>query len=144
MYRTMTWEEFETTYKPIKNHLTKHDELHFETYGEEQDYVFEQPNENVWTEVDGDGGCYITAGRHSVNRMQYYITEKSWDDENQEVVIQLYKDCDTCGCSGGDGTTDDNEPCPECTDKYDEYNIYPERTDLIEIFGEEYANAEVR
>lgn len=146
MYRTMTWQEFEDTYKPILNKITKYPsdtQLAFETYGEEQDYVLAQPNENVWTEVDGDGGCYIIAGKHFVNRFQYYITEKPWDNENQEVVIQVYKDCDECGCSGGDGTTDDGEPCANCTDKYDDFNIYPERTDLIEIYGEEYANEQV-
>ena len=146
MYRTMTWQEFEDTYKPILNKITKYPsdtQLAFETYGEEQDYVLAQPNENVWTEVDGDGGCYIVAGKHFVNRFQYYITEKPWDNENQEVVIQVYKDCDECGCSGGDGTTDDGEPCANCTDKYDDFNIYPERTDLIEIYGEEYANEQV-
>lgn len=146
MYRTMTWQEFEDTYKPILNKITKYPsdtQLAFETYGEEQDYVLAQPNENVWTEVDGDGGCYIIAGKHFVNRFQYYITEKPWDNENQEVVIQVYKDCDECGCSGGDGTTDDGEPCTNCTDKYDDFNIYPERTDLIEIYGEEYANEQV-
>jgi hypothetical protein len=141
----MTWEEFEQHYKPIKNSITKYPsdtQLAFETYGEEQDYVYAQPNENVWTEVDGDGGSFILAGRHFVNRFQYYITEKPWDDENQEVVIQLYKDCDECGCSGGDNELETGIPCPTCTDKHDEYNIYPDRKDLVEIYGEE-ANEQV-
>lgn len=147
MYRTMTWEEFETTYKPIKNSITKYPsdtQLAFETYGEEQEFVFAQPDNVVWTEVDGDGGCYIIAGKHFVNRIQYYVTEVPFHDENQEVVIQLYKDCDTCGCSGGSGTLDDGSDCPTCADNYDDYNIYPERKDLIEIYGEEYANEQVR
>lgn len=147
MYNVMTYGEFVDNYKPILNKITKYPsdtQNAFETYGEEQDFVFAQPNENVWTEVDGDGGCYIIAGRHFVNRIQYYVTEVPWAKDTQEVVVQLYKDCDECGSSGGDGVTDDNKPCPVCTDKYDDYNIYPDtREELVEIFGEEYANEQV-
>jgi len=78
MYTTMTWEEFETTYKPIQNKLTKYpsdNNISFETYGEEQEFVLAQDEKFVWTEVDGDGGCYIINGLHYVNRIQYYVCE---------------------------------------------------------------------
>lgn len=148
MYTTMTYPEFVDTYKPIPNKITKYPsdtQLAFETYGEEQEFVFAQPAENVWTEVDGDGGSYIINGFHYVNRVQYYVCEvPNALPKYQEVVVQIYKDCEDCGCAGGDGTTDEGEPCPTCTDKYDDYNIYPDtRQELIEIFGEEYANEQV-
>jgi hypothetical protein len=138
----MTYDEFCDNYEPKQNHLTDNGNA-YETYGDEQDFVFAQDEKYVWTEVDGDGGCFIIAGRHYVNRIQYYVCEKPWQDENQEVVVQLYKDCDTCGCSGGYGTTEDGEDCPTCSVDTNEYNVYPDRKDLIEIFGEEYANVQV-
>lgn len=142
MYRTMTYEEFCDEFQPIENTLTGNGNT-FETYGAEQDLVFETDEKLVWTEVDGDGGCFIIAGRHYVNRIQYYICEKPWKEDSQEVIVQLYKDCDTCGCSGGYGTLDNGDDCPECSVDTDAFNIYPDRKDLIEIFGEEYANVQI-
>jgi hypothetical protein len=143
MFTTMTYDEFVDTYKPIENNITGNGNA-FETYGDELEFVRSHDEKFIWTEIDGDGGCYIINGYHLVNRFQYYICEvPNALPKYQEVVVQVYKDCDTCGCSGGDGTTEDNEPCPECTDKYDDYNIYPDRKDLIEIYGEAYANEQV-
>jgi hypothetical protein len=145
VYTTLTYDEFVDTYKPIKNHLTKYDQNTFETYGEEVDFVLAQDEKFVWTEVDGDGGCYIINGLHLVNRIHYYVCEvPSALPTYQEVVVNLYKDCDTCGCSGGYGTTDDGADCPECSVDTDGFTIYPDtREQLIEIFGEEYANEQV-
>jgi hypothetical protein len=139
----MTYDEWFEHYQPIKNELVNYDQHAFETYGAEQDFVLAQPNENVWTEVDGDGGCYIVAGFAFVNRIQYYITTKPFDHEDQEVVVNLYKECDECGTYGGGGTDEDGNDCPTCGNNYDEYTIYPNRQDLIDIYGEEYANANV-
>jgi hypothetical protein len=142
LYKYLTYEEFSKHYKPILNKVTKYPsdtQFAFETFGEEYDFVSEQGNNNVWTEVDGDGGCYIIAGLHFVNRIQYYVTEKPWDNENQEVVVQLYKECDNCGCLGGYGTDDDGQDCLVCSGtNADEYNVYPDtRQDLIELYGDE-------
>lgn len=146
MYKTLTYDEWFNHYKPIKNEITKYQSdliTAFETYGEEQDFVFAQPDENVWTEVDGDGGTYIIAGRHFVNRIQYYVTEKPYDSDNQEVVVQLYKECENCGCYGGYGTDDDGNDCIVCQDS-DEYNVYPDtREELIELLGESIANEQI-
>ncbi len=144
MYKYLTYDEFVTHYKPIDNHLVGYDQKHFETYGEEQDFVFAQDPKYVWTEVDGDGGCFIVAGRAFVNRYQYYVTEVPWDSEDQIVYVQLYKECDTCECLGGYGTMDNGDECPTCTVDTDEFNIYPEtRKELAEIIGEELANEQV-
>ena len=145
MYKNLTYSEFVDTYKPILNKITKYPsdtQIAFETYGEEQDFVFAQPEQNVWTEVDGDGGCYIIAGRHYVNRIQYYITEKPYDSDSQEVYVQLYKECDECGCYGGYGTDDDGNECATCSgENADDYNVYPDtRAELIELLGESIAN----
>jgi hypothetical protein len=90
----MTYDYWETNFKPIKNNLTNGEDLHFETYGNEDAFVREQDNHNIWTEVDGDSGTYIIAGYHWVNRIHYYITEEKWDDEYTEIPTWCYRQCD--------------------------------------------------
>ena len=118
-----TYDQWFEKYKPIKNTLTGYGELHFETYGAEAEFVFSQPDENVWTEVDGDEGCYIISGTHYVNRIHYYVTEVPWEDSNTEVPTWVYRMCDCvsegdasidCNECGGDGTID--VPCDTVED----------------------------
>ena len=33
---------------------------------------------NIWTWVDGEGGTFLIAGRHFVNRIGYLVTRSSW------------------------------------------------------------------
>jgi hypothetical protein len=110
----LTYDEWFDKYQPITNHITGYDEKHFETFGEEQDFVIAQPNENVWTEVDGDEGTYIISGFHYVNRIQYYVTENPWE-EDVEVPTWVYRECDNavegeckleCPDCNGDGVID--------------------------------------
>ena len=142
MYRTMTWDEWYNHYKPITNKITPFALKSFETYGEEQDFVFAQPNENVWTEVDVDGGVYLVAGKHYVNRIHYYVTELPYDNEDQEVVVNFYKECKDCESWGGFGSNIDGTDCQTCNNE--DYVAYPEtHEELIELLGEEYANEQV-
>ena len=97
MSKFMTYDYWETNFKPIKNTVSKYpdDELiHFETYGEEVEYVKGIHPNFVWTEVDGDGGTYILAGYHFVNRIHYYITENPWDDEYTEIPTWCYREAE--------------------------------------------------
>ena len=41
----------------------------------------------IWTVVDDGESTAITAGNHSVNRMGYIVTEKPWDDEMTEILL---------------------------------------------------------
>jgi hypothetical protein len=149
LYSTLTYDEFVDTYKPIKNNLTKYPsdtQLAFETYGEELDFVLAQPENLVWTEMDGDGGVYIVSGYHLVNRIQYYVCENPNSlPTYQEVVVQLYKECEDCGGYGGYGETEDGKECVTCSGiNADDYSIYPDtRAELVEIYGEEYANEQI-
>jgi hypothetical protein len=105
----ITESEWSAKYRPIKNKFVKDDTTSFETYGEELDYVCLQPHSTVWTEVDGDDGVYIVAGYHLANRIQYYITEIPWtDDEDPFVTICKYVECECM--DEGEGKPD----CPEC------------------------------
>ena len=111
MSKFMTYSSWVDTFKPIKNKITNGEDIHFETYGEEQELVRNTDPKLIWTEVDGDSGTYIVAGYHYVNRIHYYITENPWDDEYTEVPTWVYRQCD-CAEQNEDGDYDPD--CPEC------------------------------
>jgi hypothetical protein len=135
----MTYDYWETNFKPIKNKISKYaddDLIHFETYGEEVEFVKAQHAINpktIWTEVDGDSGTYIVAGWHFVNRINYYITENAWDDEYTEIPTWTYRECD-CVEASEDGEYDEN--CEECEEG--SINIPCDTVeDLKQIYGED-------
>lgn len=128
-----TYDDWVEKFQPIKNHLVKYDQLQFETYGEEQEYVFAQPDQNVWTEVDGDDGTYIIAGKHFVNRIQYYVTTNPYTDEFTEVPTWCYRQCD-CITEENDYEADPN--CEECEEGT--IDIPCETVeDLVQLYGPE-------
>jgi len=87
----------------------------WETYGDDDEYVRQQDNNFIWTEVDGENGCYIISGYHWVNRIHYFITNKPWTDEWTEVPTWGYRSCD---CMDDEQYADDgyNPDCPDCED----------------------------
>ena len=103
----MSNEQWEKTYLPMVNSITN-EGISYETYGDEEDYVRQQDERHVWTEMDGDNGVYIVNGMHYVNRIQYYITNKPWTDDVTITVCE-YIDCDCY-----DGDVDPKNNCPEC------------------------------
>ena len=55
----MDFDEWVATYKPILNHIDTNasfDGTMFETYGDEVDFVKEQPENRIWMYGDGDNG----------------------------------------------------------------------------------------
>ncbi len=106
----MTYEEWETKYKPRLNPLDEYAALSgymLETFGLELEHVKQQPNQYVWTWVEGDGseslepededapahGGYLTPGYHFVNRLGYVITEVPWvaaDNVGANLVVEVY------------------------------------------------------
>ena len=143
--------EWEATYKPIHNPNNDWGGTYsaFETYSPEVDVVWAKPNNLIWTEIDGDEGSYIVAGKHLVNRIQYYICEVPWTDENLMAVISVEKMCEDCEGTGEqvftftneDQTkTEEVEECDTCGGR-GFWQVYPEtREELIELVGEEKAN----
>lgn len=86
-------------YRPVANHISDSSGweingkgIMFETYGEELDFVRQQPDNHVWTWVDGDEGTAIVAGMAFVNRIGYFVTEKAWTNLSEVVEVDTYDD----------------------------------------------------
>lgn len=135
MSKFMTYDYWQNTYKPIKNSLVKYDQLTFETYGEEVEFVQKADNKYIWTEVDGDSGTYILAGYHFVNRIHYYITENPWEDEWTEIPTWCYRQCD---CAEDEANEDYGyDPlCEECDEGMIDIPV-DTVLDLKQIYGED-------
>jgi hypothetical protein len=88
--KQITENEFYENFTPVENHLDNNaswDNCMFETYGEEEDYVREQDNNNIWTIVEGDNDTmFIESGFHIVNRMGYLITKEKWGEETTVII----------------------------------------------------------
>lgn len=141
MSKFYTYDAWVDTFKPIKNTISKYPDdslIHFETYGEEYDYVKGIHPNFIWTEVDGDAGTYIVAGLHFVNRIHYYITENPWDDEYTEIPTWCYRSCD---CMDDEAFEDEgyNPDCPECEDGSIDIPCDTVE-DLKQIYGEDNAD----
>jgi hypothetical protein len=60
----------------------------FETYDEDIKYVIEQDEHNVWTVISDLEGEAIVSGKHFVNRIHHYITEKKWEEFEQIILVE--------------------------------------------------------
>jgi hypothetical protein len=99
------WNAFEEQFRPIKNKFTIYgDDVMFETYGDELDFVKSQNNNNVWTYVQGDLSMLLVNGYSIVNRLGYYITEVPWEDDKDYTVV-LSEDVE-CECYDEEGHED--------------------------------------
>ena len=88
--KQITEDKFDENFTPVENHLDDNaswDNCMFETYGEEEDYVREQDNNNIWTIVEGDNDTiFIESGFHIVNRMGYLITKEKWIEDTNVFI----------------------------------------------------------
>lgn len=84
---------WESDYSPIVNPFNDHgwNGTMFETYGEDFEFVKQQPDMNVWTWVDGDDGTYLTTGMHFVNRIGYFITKNPWH-AHTDIQVDAYEE----------------------------------------------------
>ncbi|NBR23681.1 MAG: hypothetical protein EBU08_07900 [Micrococcales bacterium] len=132
----LTYDEWFDTFKPIRNKHSIDSDYSgitaFETYGDELAFVLEQPENTIWTEMDGDSGVSIVEGYHLVNRIQYYITEVPYDPEQSyEIPISIDKECDCM--SDGDANID----CDECRGNGYITIWIDTREEMEEIYGTE-------
>lgn len=82
--KELTFDEWVEQYKPVTNPVTG-DIIHFETFGDDLEILKRYPANQGWTFRAGDGDC-ITNGYGWVNRMNYYLTEVPWE-EDETIVI---------------------------------------------------------
>lgn len=108
------WNAFQEKYKPQYNHINgSRDEYNhsFETYGAELDYVREQDSNRIWTRVQADFSDIIVAGYHYVNRLEYYVTEVPWTNEDEYVLLSVEEECE---CYNEDGYENGEYGNPDC------------------------------
>jgi len=80
-------EDWDEIFKPIDNHFNDNQNIVFETYGKELDFVMRQDKNHIWTLVDGDDGkLYVSPGYHLCNRVHYLITEVPWVSKDIEAL----------------------------------------------------------
>ena len=123
----MNIEEWEEQFKPVVNHLDENASwqneygvgIMFETYGEEEEYVFAQPSNKVWTYVDGDdGNTYLINGRHLVNRIGYFVCEEPFDEA---LMYESSVSNDLCEmCESNEKENHEGKWCTSCKDDYKE------------------------
>jgi hypothetical protein len=82
----MTYDEWEEKYKPIQNHIDPHQGFRFETFGEELEFIKQQPVDRVWTITEADDDLIITNGFSFVNRLNYIVTEVPCQADFIEVL----------------------------------------------------------
>jgi hypothetical protein len=136
LFKRIPYDEWWETYKPIKNEHSIDSDYSgitaFETYGEELEFVRSQPENTIWTEMDGDQGVSIVSGYHLINRIQYYITEVPYDPEYMyEIPVSIDKECDCM--SEGEGIID----CDECRGNGYITIWIDTREEMEEIYGTE-------
>lgn len=110
------WNAWVDKYKPIKNTIVPTNDVMFETYGDEWEFIKSQDPRYVWTNVQGDMSDIIVAGVAYVNRLSYYVTEVPWEDENDYVLVSVETECDCYDedrLESSDGDAGDPN-CPEC------------------------------
>jgi hypothetical protein len=88
----MTLNEFFLKYQPIRNSVEKdrpYENRLFETFGKEQDTVYQTDPAFVWTIVttDDDDSEVIVPGRRFVNRVGYFITTVEFTGLYLEIPI---------------------------------------------------------
>jgi|Laugrespbdmm15sn_2_1035079.scaffolds.fasta_scaffold86555_2 hypothetical protein len=118
---SLTWSEFVDQFKPETNKFSKDpDQMMYETYGEEVEWVSRMDPHYVWTYVDVDFGSVVVEGYHYVNRIGYFITEVPWiDSTSYEVDLQM-STCDNCSVALEESGYDCDGLCVNCCDHKDE------------------------
>ena len=108
------WQAFEEKYKPRRNHISGKSEERshaFEPYGAEVEYVKAQPNNHIWTRLQAEDSEIVVPGLNYVNRVEYYVTEVPWTDEDESVLLAMK---DECECYNEHGYENGEYGKPDC------------------------------
>ena len=92
----MTYDEWYARFQPIHNTIdltAAFDGRVFETFGPQLEVVRQKPANVVWTWVTGDEGeDLIVPGYHRVNRMGYFITQRPFTPDEEDLCIVIDDD----------------------------------------------------
>ena len=91
----MSDDDFYKKYTLLENHLVENasfDDCMFETYDKELEFIKDQPNTKVWTIVAEDDLMIVIAGGHIVNRLGYFVSKESWENEDETYLFHDEKD----------------------------------------------------
>jgi hypothetical protein len=78
--------EYENWIEKFKPHMDENDELI--RYWDEKEKIAKAANDNkLWTQLDADGEIVIASGFHYVNRMDYFICDVAYEEDNYYEVI---------------------------------------------------------
>lgn len=89
MSTRIQFEKWEELYVPLINPNNPNEEIFFETFGEDFDFVRKADSNKVWTEVENDfGDLVILSGFHFVNRMRHYITTLPFKEDLEVSDIE--------------------------------------------------------
>ena len=96
-YRDSIWanklldiDEFDKKYEPIENHFADDEAImHFETYGEELEFVKEQNENNIWTivEEEDDDNLYLISGFSSETTIGYIVTKVPFKEKTKVLYL---------------------------------------------------------
>jgi hypothetical protein len=86
----MNLQEWVEKYRPI---ITKRGEPYaFETYGGSISFVNKNDPHHIWTLCESDGVEYLSAGKRLVNRLNYFVCEVAWTEEDERYVVLTDED----------------------------------------------------
>ena len=122
----LTYSKFEELYKPKSNHISPYGDKHYETYGEEYEYIKTLDPKYVWTEVQGDMSLILVTGVAFVNRLSYTVCENPWTDEWQTVVLSMDIECECFNQARYDEGEDAGDPECEYCEGYGLRSVDPE------------------
>lgn len=85
-----SFDQWVSRYRPLANRYdtsASYDGLLYETFGQEYDAISKQPANTIWTLVENDGAMSIIPGRHTINRLGYFVTLKAFGYATAPTVI---------------------------------------------------------
>ena len=90
---SLAYDDWCTLYAPVRNPVrpdAAFDGTLFETFGDDLAYVIQQPQERIWTLVQGgDGELYLINGFHRVDRLCYFVSLRPFEpDEVLEILVE--------------------------------------------------------
>lgn len=93
--RNLDYDTWENRYLPEVNSLNQSASFNgtlYETYGTDLDYIEHCAPTRIWTLVENEGDHVILPGRHTINRIGYFVTTRPYGLANAPTAVFLDTD----------------------------------------------------